>query len=361
MSEPRKGLSLVATHSTAAQVEPDRSMAGETSNRLNAIRRKWDPSASASPNRVSVVIPLSSRSQPDSASDPDVASAPDTSTSSSENALEPARATTTPLSRQGRESITVASDLAGRGRDYIQNPTPDPVAGNDITTASIPATPAQSAIRPELEIDDSAAGHQCPDPAVESDGHLFYSELSSRLAQEAARHSGSLVDRAELLARNTCIAQIMAKSYAAQAGTLAVQLKGRELRNKNEVADFIRQIDALNKKVDQYESEIQKLQEGAVDRRTIHELKTAVEKRDDELRPQNTRAEALLQEVTERDTRISDLCHEVEALTKLVEERDGRIDEFKSLTGSIGLKQMVEMASRLQEWGLVPDSDTSPS
>lgn len=361
MSELRKGLSHVATHSTAAQVERERSMTEETANRLNGVRRNGDSSAGASPNRtVSVVIPPPSGSQPDSASGPDSASAPDTSASSSEDALEPTRATTTPLSqqRQGRESITVASEPAGRGGDYIQNPTPDPVAGNAIATGSIPDTPALSAIQPEMELDDSAADHLCPDPAVESDGYLFYSELSSRLAQQA-RQSGSLVDSAELLAKNTCIAQIMAQSYAAQAGTLAVQLKRRELRNKNEVADFIRQIDDLNKKVDQYESQIQKLQEGSVDPRAIDELKATVEKRDEELLLQNTRAEALLQEVTERDTRISELCHQVEALTKLVEERDGRIEDFKALTGSMGLKQMVEMASRLQEWGLVPNSNTS--
>ncbi|BCS17486.1 uncharacterized protein APUU_10314S [Aspergillus puulaauensis] len=346
MSEPRKGLSHVATHSTAAQVERERSMTDETANRLNAIRRKGD-------------------SQPDSASGPDDASAPDTSISSSEDApafsTPLARATTAPLiqQRQRRESITAASEPAGRGGDYIQNSTPDPVSGNAIATASILATPALGAIKPEVEIDDPAADHQCPDPAAEPDGYLSYSELNSRLAQEVARHSGSLVGSAELLAKNTCIAQIMAQSYAAQAGTLAVQLKGRELRNKNEVADFIRQIDDLNKKVDQYESQIQKLQEGTVDPRAIDELKATVEKRDEELRLQNTRAEALLQEVTERDTRISELCHEVEALTKLVEERDGRIEEFKSLTGSMGLRQMVEMASRLQEWGLVPNSNTS--
>lgn len=360
MSEPRKGLSHVATHSTAAQVERERSMTEETANRLNAIRGKGDSSAGASPNRtVSVVIPPPSGSQPDSAS------APDTSTSSSEDApafsTPLARATTAPLSqqRQRRERITAASEPTGRSGNYIQNPTPDPVAGNAIATTSIPATPALGAIKPEVEIDDSAADHQCPNAAVESDGYLVYGELNSRLAQEVARHSGSLVGSAELLAKNTCIAQIMAQSYAAQAGTLAVQLKGRELRNKNEVADFIRQIDDLNKKVDQYESQIQKLQEGSVDPRAIEELKATVEKRDEELLLQNTRADALLQEVTERDTRISELCHEVEALTKLVEERDGRIEEFKSLAGSMGLKQMVEMASRLQEWGLVPNSNTS--
>lgn len=173
-------------------------------------------------------------------------------------------------------------------------------------------------------------------------------EIASKLAQEAHNHSQSLVRRVQLLAA-------IAESYAAQKEGLLHEVQRLEVRKRDEIAGFTRQIDDLNKKVVQYESQIQKLQEGAVGPRTIHELKAAVAKRDEELRLQNARAEALLQEVTERDTRISDLSHEVEALTKLVQERDRRIEELKSLTGSMGLGQMVEIASRLQKWGLVSD------
>lgn len=354
-SEPRKSLSHVATHSPAAKAQPDRSVARQTANRLNANRRKWDSSADTSTNcTISVEIPLPARTQPNSSSAPDDASASGASTPSSEDGHQfttpLVTATTAPLGQQTqeRESTTAVSDPAGRGRDYVQNPTPDTVASNTITTASLPATPPLSALLRETERDDFPAAHQWTDPAFESDEGPSCREIASRLAQEAHNHSQSLVKRVQLLAA-------MAESYAAKKEGLLHEVQRLEARNTDEVADFTRQIDELNKKVVQYESQIQKLQEGAVGPRTIHELKATIAKRDEELRLQNARAEALLQEVTERDTRISDLSHEVEALTKLVQERDGRIEEFKSLTGSMGLEHMVEIASRLQKWGLVSD------
>ncbi|OJJ05055.1 hypothetical protein ASPVEDRAFT_86417 [Aspergillus versicolor CBS 583.65] len=361
MPEPRKGRSQVATHSPAVQTQPDRSMAEETVNRLNAIRRKWDSSVGPSSNRtISVEIPPLSRTQPDSAS------ASDTSTSSTEDSPAVSSSltgTTEPIihQRHGQESITAASEPAERGDDYAQPPTPETGAGNTISKSTTPTASAVGAVEPGTETDDVAAGYRCPDPAAEPNRYRFYSELRSRLAREAARHSGSLAERAQLLARNTCIAQISADSYAAQAGALAVEIKGLEARRKDEIADFTRHIDDLNKMVDRYECQIEKLKRDAVDPRTIHELKATLEKRDEELRVQNARAEALLQGVTERDIHISDLEQGIETLSRQVKERDNRIEEFKSLTGSMDLNQMVEMVSKIQKWGVVDNSNTSAS
>lgn len=356
-----KDLSLVA-HSPAVPTQPDRGVAEKTVNRSKAIRLKCNPSAGPSSNRtISVEIPPLSRTQPDSAS------ASDTSSSSSEDfptlSVPLARATTTPLSqqRQGQESITAASGPTERGDNHAQTPIADTIASSTISTAPTPTTSAMGAIDPGTETDDFAAGYRCPDPAAEPNRYHFYNELRSRLAREAARHSGSLAERAQLLARNTCIAQISADSYAAQAGTLAVEITELEARRKDEIADFTRQINDLSKMVNRYECQIEKLKKDAVDPRTIHELKATIEKRDEELCVQKARAETLLQVVTERDIQISDLEQEKESLTKMVKERDSRIEEFKSLTGSMDLNQMVEMVSKIQKWGVVPDSNNSAS
>lgn len=142
---------------------------------------------------------------------------------------------------------------------------------------------------------------------------------------------------------------------------MAVEITELEARRKDEIADFTRQINDLSKMVNRYECQIEKLKKDAVDPRTIHELKATIEKRDEELCVQKARAETLLQVVTERDIQISDLEQEKESLTKMVKERDSRIEEFKSLTGSMDLNQMVEMVSKIQKWGVVPDSNNSAS